>query len=387
VTGGRRGRLWPSPAPALVVIGVALIIGAVVTATSTEGLAGALVTALLALGGAFALVTAGVVTLLPRVVRFVVTHVARAKGIAMIDTMPPGDVMHRLLERVLGDHEANEHIAQSLIGGTGRYAGGRDLSLAGSTHVHYELGAAEPGTYTLTSTVTYSFPRRVTDLTMTLFTTSDARLRDIIVAACERPLFDWTYVSDAEQWRSSDEEPVVDLAIRFVDAAGRERSTELESVVPAWVPLDDWPEHLSLFRRTVRSRPPQNPRDYVNSLRVHTIDLAALAPRGFAPVAISGLTLRQRSTQPDSGNVFWQPPFPCLLQDVTIDASAFAELNGVPREFNIQPFLTGTAVVVEPKNWAKADEISVLEVGTWALPGHGFIVLWRAASERTDGKR
>lgn len=351
-----------------------------------EGLAGALLTALLAVGGASALVAAGVVAVLPRIVRFVTAHVARAKGIAMVDTMPPGDVMERLLARVLGNHQANEHIAQSIIGGSGHDSRGRDLSLAGATRVHYQLGAAEPGTYTLTSTVTYSFTQPVTDLTMTLFTTSDARLRDIIVAACERPLFDWSYVADAEQWRSSDEEPVVELAVQFVDTVGRERRTELEPVVPAWVPLDDWPEHLSVFRRSVRSRPPQNPRDYVNSLRVHTIDLAALAPREFTPFALNGLTLRQRTTQPDFGNAFWQPPFPCLLQDVTIDARAFAELNGVVREFSIKPFLTGTAAVNEPTNWAIADEIPVLRVGTWALPGHGFIVLWRTSTER-DGRR
>jgi hypothetical protein len=324
---------------------------------------------------------------LERLERISGARMNQVMGVAVIDAMPPAEILARLLRRVYGDHAANEHVVEGLLGGAGHDAEGADLSLAGSTTVLYELGAAEPETYSLTSTVSYGFPRPVTDLTMTIFTTSDARLRDVIVTACSRPLFDWVYFADEEQWRAVHGEPVsVEIGARFLDENDREYVTDLETVTPAWVPFEQWPEHLTLFRQSVRSRPRQDPRKYLQSLKVFTVDLAALAPRGISPVAISGLTQRYRTIHPDEGNTYWQPPFPCLLEQVSVDASQFASNGERTREFLLQPFLNGTALVDEPKNWVKADELPIVKVGTWVLPGHGFILLWREAphpDERT----
>lgn len=351
---------------------------------NAEGFGGRATGVLLVVVASVALLSAVVFAALDPIGRWWRNEVRTVQGLALIDSMPPGLIMERLLHRLYGDHPANDYIARGVIGGAGNTPNTGELSISTSTTVHYALRSEAPGTYQLTQTVDLTFDTGIVDHTLVLFATCDAALRDVLVAGCDRPLLDWLYIHDRSLFVHDDAMlKSVEIGVRYLDADGRRCVVELEAVSPRYVDSSNWSDYLRFFRQDVGSIPFRDHSQYLSTLKIFEVDLADLAEPGSPMGLVTGLTLASASPQSDDGGCFWQAPFPCLVDEITFDVSALVEERGRRLEFLVQSFLP-TAAFVGDSKWVPAEELHPLRVDSWALQGHGVALLWRVA-ENQDG--
>ncbi|MCO1657689.1 hypothetical protein [Pseudonocardia humida] len=315
-------------------------------------------------------------------------ELAKLSGPAILATLLPAQALSPLLSNLYGNSGAIQDVVHAVLGGEGQKPGGQDLCISTNTTIEYVLSSEVPGTYRLSATIEYNFHSSVADDRMTLFMTCDPRLRDIIATGCGKPLYDWWYIPDREMFDESTKGMLqgVEIAARYRDSNGRKFSTELTPVEPRYVPFDEWPEHLAFFRSDVGSIPQQDPRLYMGTLRIYEYDLTLtnfgdLTSEAAIMHSVDGLITRSSSlNSTEDGYCYWQPPYPCFVDKISLDVSGLQPEFGGPYEFHVAPFTFRAWSV--PNHWTNAAELQTdLQVRSWMLPGHGFALLWRQRPE------
>lgn len=379
--GGRRP--WWVAALAALVAAVLFTAAAYGTLERADGPGTRAVGTVLVVVSALMLVLALLLLVQDRVLRWWTEEIRTAQGLALVDSTPPGVVMDRLLHRVYGDHAENDHIARAVIGGAGYGPGTADLSVASAATVHIELRSEMPGTYSMTQTVEYTFDTPIQDHSLVLFATCDGRLRDQLVRRCRRPLFEWTYVPDVHLFRSSDVTIVdtLEVGLRYVDADGEERETDVVRVKPTPLNSDRWHEYVDLSG----DQHGESEVPYVGTLKVAEVLLADLADGDHPLESVVGLTLRSISFQPDSHVAYWQPPFPSRVGDLNFDVTGLSDDHDHRElEFQLIPFLPAHTFVVSD-TFMSAEEMRTRRVDSWVLPGHGVALIWRPIQALLSG--
>ncbi|MGD9525984.1 hypothetical protein [Pseudonocardia sp.] len=310
----------------------------------------------------------------------------RAQGLALIDCLPPGEVLGRLLRRTYGDHPANEAVIRSVLGGAGRELDCHDLSVSTRTRVVYDIVPAVPGTIEITSTVEFSFANDVPDTVFILFVTCDHRLRELLVECSDHPFFDWWYVPDEHEFREGHAAiNRLDVGFQYVDASGDEREMTIGRVQPTWVKFEQWVEYLSFLRQPHGTTPPWlRPDQLMRTLKIYQVDLAAMVkPHRIA--SVRELTVRSATLHPDDRGCYWMPAFPCYLESIGFRAELFAtDADGGELEFMVNPYLSGGDLVAR-NVWVPAEEVRHLPVETWVLPGHAVDLRWQTRVD-SDGR-
>lgn len=382
---GRRRRTSQA-AVAVALLGAALLTVSLVTPQHPNRVV-AIVSDLSRVGGCLAILIAAAMALYYRFLRSVLaSELAQISGPAILAALPPGHAIGPLLAKLYGNSPAILDVVHGVLGGEGRHPGGEDLSISTHTTVRYELRSEFPGTYTLVSTVDSNYRTGIDDTKLYIFATCDPRLRDIIAAGSERPIFDWWYVLDAEIFDESVSSMCrqVQVGVRYRDAADDIHVTELTNVEPRYVPFNEWQEHLTFFRGPMGSVAQHDPRQYMGTLRIYEYDLATVEAPEHPIEQVEGLTLRSATLQStDDGHCYWQAPYPCFVDDVSFDVAALGSDNGSTYEFLILPFTFRAGSV--PTTWTAPEELpNPLPVRSWVLPGHGFALLWRHRSPKAE---
>lgn len=378
VTGGGGRRPWWVGSVAALASAVLFTAAAYGTLESADGPGARAVGTVLVVLAALTLVLALLLLVQDRLLLWWAEEVRTAQAAALMDATPPGVIIDRLLKRVYGDHAENDHIARGVIGGAGYGPGTEDLSIASAASVRFVLRSEAPGTYSMTTTTDYDFDVPILDRSLVLFATCNDALRDQLVRRCRRPLFEWIYVPDVRIFRS--DPTIVDtleVGMRYLDPNGGECETDIVRVKPVPLNSDRWHEYVDL-----NDGPPGgNDESYVGTLKVAEVPLGGLAERDRPLASVVGLTLRSSSFQPDSLSMFWQPAFPSRLGDLHFDVSGLADEHGRELEFQLIPFLPAHTFVVSEK-WVSADELETRRVDSWALPGHGVMLMWRVRDDQ-----
>ena len=338
--------------------------------------------------GALLVLVATVLTIYEHLVRrWLVDELVRVASPAIVTGLLPQQAMTILLESVYGSNPANHDVVNGVLGGEGIRPHGADLSVSTRTSVRYELKAQVPGTYELLSTVEYRFRTTIVDHRLVIFATCDPRLRDIIVAGCNRPLFEYWFVRDQELFAESVNGMLnsVYVGIRYRDAAGDQHEVDLSPVRLNYVSFNEWEQLLTFFREPMGLVPYQDPRLYLGTLRIYECDLSELEDEEHPIVSIDGLTLRSSTLQStDDGYCFWQPPYPCFVEEITFDVVGLVTEGGGTWSFRVVPFMFRAGSV--PAGWASAQHRLGVKVDSWMLPGHGVALLWKPLAS-PDGER
>lgn len=319
--------------------------------------------------------------------RWWVDELAALSGPAVLDAMLPAQVQSAVLRKVYGDTPANHDVVHGVLGGEGIQPDGSDLSISTSTSVHLELRSEVPGTYQQVSTVRNTFRTGIGDSKLIIFATCDPRLRDMIVAACDRPMFDWWYVADQEIFAESVAGLLgsVEVGVRYRSASDALYDVALTKVEPRYVPFDEWHHHLTFFREPMGPVPKQDPHQYIRTLSIYVCDLADVELADHPIDSVEALTLRSATLQStDDGYCYWQPPYPCFVEEISFDAADLGSDDGLQYEFRIVPFVLRAGSV--PTTWAGAGDLPAVAVRSWLLPGHGFALLWRRSPHPDTGE-
>ncbi len=100
-----------------------------------------------------------------------------------------------------------------------------DLAVSTRTKVRLEIRKHGSDRYLLTSTVSYSFDRRIDADRFTLFATCSPVLRDALTAACDWPLVEYWFISDRAAFHDSVDATMstIGLEVQASDISGRRR--------------------------------------------------------------------------------------------------------------------------------------------------------------------
>ena len=310
--------------------------------------------------------------------RRLLSEIARIAGPGIVETLLPQQVMRTFLSSIYGENDANDDVLTGVLGGEGLRPLGGDLTISTHTTVDYELRAVDYETYHLTSTVSYSFKKNVAVDQFVIFATSNALLRDSIINGSRLPLFELWFIPDTALFQGSTEDMVqsVRIGIDYIDGEGQRRVAESSRIRLLDVKFDRWADYLTFFRESMGPLPRQNPRSHMADLRIFKCDLSGIADDDHVVHAIERLTVRSTTRQRiDDGYCYWQSPYPCYVERITMNAKELT-LDGAPtREFRIVPFTFRSNT--SSARWLRADELGDLDVRSWLLPGHGVALLWR----------
>jgi len=366
-----------SGAVGLILVGIAAI------SHSSRPVLGQVLTDIFGLFGATALLTALCALAYERVLhRWIVAELIRFSGPSVLASLLPRQVMEDFLLTIYGDNPANHDVASGVLGGQGIRPGGADLSISTRTTVHYELKAQVPGAYELVSTVRYSFERGAVDHRLIIFATCDPRLRDLIASGCSRPLFDWWFVPDRELFAGYVDSMLssVEIGIEYLDRDGSEHAAPLSRVRPTYVPFNKWESFLTFFREPTGPLPRQHPEHYIGTLRIYEYDLRQVEDAEHPIQSIRSFVWRSSTLQStDDGFCYWQPPYPCFVEDITFDVSGLEGGGDYEWVFHVVPFIFRGGGV--PQAWTHADEPLGVRVQSWMLPGHGVALLWKSLDD------
>ncbi|WP_313886267.1 hypothetical protein [Amycolatopsis viridis] len=309
-----------------------------------------------------------------------VAELARISGPRIVEALLPQQVMETFLHSIYGDNEANRDVVTGVLGGEGLRPLGGDLTISTHTGVMFELSAVDHEIYHLTTAVTYSFKKNVQVDRFIIFATCDALLRDSISAGCQLPLFELWFVPDSSLFESSVDDmlPSVRLRIEYLDEAGRHHVASSNRLELREVKYQQWADYLTFFRTNMGPLPRQNTLDHLSDLRIFECDLSDIAGDDHTVAAIERLSMRATALQRiDDGYCYWQAPYPCYVERISMSAGELALDGGGSFEFRVVPFTfrSNTASA----HWLKAEDLPDLDVRSWLLPGHGVALLWRPA--------
>lgn len=313
-------------------------------------------------------------------------ELTRMAGPAIVRTLPPGYALDPLLRHLYGNSAPVQEVVHGVLGGLGRKPGGSDLTISTRTVVEYELRSEVPGTYTLASTVGHTFRSGVDDTKLVIFATCDPRLRDLLALGCDRPIYDWWYITDADIFHHSVDNMFreIEVGIRYRDASDKGHTIGLAKMEPRYVPYEEWREHLTFFREPLGPVAQQDPRNFLGTLRIYEYDLAEIEAPEHPIEHVEGFTLRSATLQnTDDGYCYWQPQYPCFVDAISFDVSALDAEDGSGYEFLVVPFAFSARSI--PTTWTGPRELpAALSVRSWMLPGHGYALLWRRRSHETE---
>jgi hypothetical protein len=305
-------------------------------------------------------------------------EISRIAGPGIVRTLLPQQAMRTLLSSIYGENDANDAVLTGVLGGEGLRPLGGDLTISTYTTVDYELRAVDYETYHLTSTVSYSFKKNVVVDQFIIFATSNALLRDSIINGSRLPLFEMWFIPDTALFQHSTEDMVqsVRIDIDYIDGEGQRRVAKSSRISLQDVNFGQWADYLTFFREAMGPLSRQNPRNHLSDLRIFKCDLSGIADDDHVVRAIERLTVRSTTRQRiDDGYCYWQSPYPCYVERITMNARELALDDAPIREFRIVPFTFRSNT--SSARWLRAEELGDLDVRSWLLPGHGVALLWR----------
>ncbi|MEU0880307.1 hypothetical protein ABZ345_17025 [Lentzea sp. NPDC005914] len=311
--------------------------------------------------------------------RRLVTEISRISGPSIVEHLLPGDVLKTFLSTIYGSNDANQDVISGVLGGNGLRPHGKDLTISTNTTVKMELQGIDTKTYHLVITQTYQFRHNVPVDRFVILATSNVLLRDTISAACRYPLFELYYVTDPSLFLESVDDLLgsTQIAVEYVDHAGKQRSAAPSQIPLVEVRFDQWPNYLTFFRESMWPLPKLSTHDHLSDLRIFECDLSAIADDHIVS-AIRGLSVRSRTLQrTNEGFCYWQPPYPSYVEQIIFDARGLGVDQSPEHEFSIMPFLFRSNTITA--QWQKADDLNDLTVRSWLLPGHGVALMWREA--------
>lgn len=337
-------------------------------------------------------VLGGAVVAVAVVVRLVVRAVREEGGrlvrrldadveLGVLGALPPAQALDVVLGRVYGRSPHTTELITSLLGGEGRRVDRSDLTISERTDVEYRLVRVDDDSYQLVMQVDYTFTNRVPADKFVIFATSDATLRDSIVLGCRQPLFELWYVPDDPVhplFHDSVDRmlPSVRMGLSFLDDGDEPHELHDRTPVLNEVRIGRWEEHLTFFREPLGALPRLRPEEYLRSLRVFEVDLGRVAGAGVRIGTIRRLSLRSMTLQRvDDGFCYWQAPYPCYLERMQIDATGLAAEGRDAFVFRLQSFAFRSQP--SPARWSPAEQVKVIDVQSWLLPGHGVVLLWK----------
>ncbi|MEJ2887836.1 hypothetical protein [Actinomycetospora aeridis] len=342
--------------------------------------------ATLVLVGALTFVAGVIASIIRSEIRRAAKLVAETMGssaLSTLSTIPPARGLESLLGRVYGDSKLPRDVLTALLGGEGEALDGGDATISERTEVYFQLSRVDRLTYRMVMEERYTFRARVPTTSFVIFATSDTSLRDNIIAACRLPLFELWFVRD-DPVDASFEESVesirdtVHIGMRYTDADDSVHSIEPQQPGDRLreVKLQDWGKYLSFFHPDLPGGAGLDRRLYMSKLRIFEVDLHRLAPAGRRVVTIEELTIRSTTLQLlADGFCYWQAPFPCFVERMAFDTSAFdLEYEG-QHWFHLKPFTMTTSS--SPSYWSGADGVTEVPLGAWLFPGHGVALVWR----------
>src|SRR5205823_13911215 len=161
---------------------------------------------------------------------------------------------------------------------------------------------------------------------------------------------------------------------------GRHHVVSPSRLRPRDVKVQNWAEYLSFFREDMVPLPRQNTRDHLADLRIFECDLSDIAEGEHTVSAVERLSVRVTALQRiDDGYCYWQAPYPCYVDRITMSAKELDVDGAGAFEFRVVPFTfrSNTASA----RWLNAEDLPDLDVRSWLLPGHGVALLWRPVTE------
>lgn len=302
--------------------------------------------------------------------RRLASEVAKIAAPSIIGAMPPQQVMESFLNSIYGANEANRDVIAGVLGG--------NLVVSAHTDVQLHLSAVTQNVYRLTATTTYRFRQNVTADRFVVFATCDARLRDSISYLCDFPLFDLWFVPDQELFFDSVNSLTssAEVGMDYLDRDGRRQSASFRDLPLTEVKYQEWSRYLPLFREAVGPFERQHSHDYLGSLRIFDCALTAMTEQRIH--SIQRLSLRQSALQKvDESYCYWQPPYPCYVEQVGIDVRDFGLTGAEQWQFSAMPFTFRAANAAT--SWQRAEELTSINLRSWLLPGHGVVLIWRPA--------
>jgi hypothetical protein len=304
--------------------------------------------------------------------RRLATEVAKIAAPSIIGAMPPQQVMESFLGSIYGANEANRDVIAGVLGG--------NLIVSAHTEVQLHLTAMTQDVYRFTLTTTYRFRQNVAADRFVVFVTCDTRLRDSITYLCDFPLFDLWFVPDQEFFLDSVNSLTTsaEVGMDYLDRDGGMHSTSFRDLPLTEVRYQEWSRYLPLFREAVGPFQRQHTHDYLGSLRIFDCALTEMTQERIR--SIQRLSVRQSMLQKvDEPYCYWQPPYPCYVEQVDIDVSDFGFTDSEQWQFSVMPFSFRAASVAT--TWLRAAELTSIDLRSWLLPGHGVVVVWRPAGE------
>ncbi|WP_051362840.1 hypothetical protein [Amycolatopsis thermoflava] len=289
----------------------------------------------------------------------------RLSGPGIVDSMSPKQLLDVLLSSIYGRNDANHDVVTGLLG--------RHLTVSTHTEVDLELSALNHELYELRYTCAYRFRRPLTTSRFMLVMTSDAGIRDSIVAGIDLPLFELWFFSERGGFDDASDRTIasVRLSFDYRDLDGNRHTSQARHPEFREVPARLLAQYL---------RPDLRRRLDLPSTKVRVFECDLSQPAGRQVRSIERLELKVAGPQHiNDGYCYWQPPFPCYVEQVRVDAGAL-NVDGLAKwQFRTVPFTfrSGSSVA----EWLPATTRTTLDIESWLLPGHGVAVLWRPAQE------
>jgi hypothetical protein len=337
----------------------------------------------LVLFGSLTFMTAVLAGIVRRELRRHAEFVNEAVERGLLDVLPPRRIADRLLERVYGSSPFNEAVSTALIGGQGVAVDGADLTVSEHTEIDYTLTRVDHVNYHLVMETRYSFRNRVPARELVVFATSDATLRDSIVAGCRFPLFELWFVREDES-RVIFEDSVesmrdtVHVGLEYVDVHGKVH--EVAARHPGKhlreAKVGEWSRYLTFFGNLDSNGMAVDRQLYLDKLRIFKIDLFAFAGKEAELELIQRLTLRSTTLQLiEDGFCWWQAPYPCFVERMGFDTSSFDLSPEQELRFMVKPFTISSEAAAPA--WLTSDKVANVDLRVWMLAGHGMALVWR----------
>ena len=370
--------------------GAGAAVAGLVTWVLSTSIVVAVLGAVLLLVGSLTCMTAAIGVLARRELRRQAELVSTTAERWLVEVLPPARILRVLLNSVYGESDANQAVVTALLGGDGERTDGSDMTISRSTDIGYRLRRLDESLYRLTMRAEYAFRNQVPSTRVVIFATSDTRLRDSIVSACRVPLFELVFVREDEEslpFAESVELVRESIRIGLVYADRQGKTHRVDAVNPGENLVDErlteWGRFLTMFRGDESDRA-LRPGDYMNRLRIFTVQLPDLA-RGLPAVStIERLIIESSTTQQVVDSFcFWQAPYPCFVDSMWFDTSSFALDGEHDLCFFLKPFSMGTNATPTPW-WGTKDRDVTVPLREWFLVGHGAALVWCRRSPLDD---
>lgn len=374
----RKWFVLTSVALTLIVFGAVSLAIAVIWHPPGAGIAHAAHELFVALWPFFLTVAAGLIVYERWLRDTFVAELKRVSGPQLIQLLQPRTTLHSLLDLVYGTKRPNRDVVVGVLGGFGEATDRRDLSISDETAIKLTLADADDREhYDFTITAEYIFGERQADAdSFILFVTSSPRIRDSLVTACDRPLFDYWYFPGRDD--IPDLLPLMNsmrVDLRYEDKDDNVRWTgfftpELKPVKP-----EHWGRYLRVFREDVGALRRLRPGEYESKFAILTFDFSDALEKDYLLKRFLGLRVTSTTQQLRSdGYCYWTATYPCFVTEIEFDTSDFSD-PGTARalEFRKAPFLLHADS--ERDTWARRPQ--PVRPDTWLLPGHGVVLMWR----------